>query len=155
MNEEIDQADNRRERRTRVLKGVKVLFGTSVIDGLVLDVSSTGARIRTSAAPTIPEHVTLRFSGGSVFMAQRRWVRGEEMGFNFDLAGPLADDHAVSVALSAYNNLLANDPEIPIQLLRAAKFFDDPALAKVAEEAEAAHARFKAVLKARIRPSIG
>lgn len=156
MNEKIDQGDSRRDDpRYGVLKGVKILFGAAVIDGLVLDISPSGARIRTNAAATICEHVTLQFSGGSVFMAQRRWVRGDELGFQFHHAAPLADDHARSVALSAYNNLLENYSEIPIQLLRAARFFDDPVLAKVTEEAEAAHARFRTVLEARTKTSIG
>jgi hypothetical protein len=38
--------------------------------------------------------------------------------------------------------------------LRSARFLDDPVLAKAAEEAEAAYARFRAALKERIQSRV-
>jgi hypothetical protein len=151
MNGQVDQADPRRQEvRTGVIKGAKIVFGQSIIDCVVMDVSSTGARVRTDVVVAVPEQVVLRFSGGSGFVAQRQWALGTELGFKFDHLAPLTGD-APSIALSALNALPANDLETPLRLLRSARFFDDPVLARAAEEVEAAYARFKITLRDRIR----
>src|ERR1035437_3166874 len=51
---------------------------------------------------------------------------------------------------SAFEALPSNDLEAPIRILRDARFFDDPVLGQAAEEVEAAYARFKTILRARI-----
>jgi hypothetical protein len=151
MSGQIDQTDKRRrETRTGVLKRAKIAFGRAVIDCVVLDVSSSGARVRTDVVATVPEQVILRFAGGGAYVARVQWALGTELGFAFDGLAPLAEDVA-SLALSAFNAFPANDLDIPIRLLRSVRFFDDPVLAKAAEEAEAAYAHFKATLKERIR----
>jgi PilZ domain len=154
MNELIDQTDRRRrEMRTGVIKGAKITFGRSVIDCIVLDVSPGGARVRTEVVTPVPDQVILRFSGGSAFAAQLQWALGTELGFAFDGLAPLSED-AASLALSAFNALPADALEPSIRLLRSARFLDDPALAKAAEEAEGAYARFKAALKERIQSRV-
>jgi len=140
----------RRETRTMVIKSAKIAFGQSSFDCVVLDVSPGGARFRTHVVVPIPEIVILRFSGGSAYVARVQWARGMEFGLAFESAAPLANDHAASVALSALSALPVDDLEIPIRLLRDARFFDDPVLARAAEEAEGAYARFKVALKQRI-----
>jgi hypothetical protein len=151
MSGQIDHTDKRRrEARTGVLKRAQISFGRAVIDCVVLDVSSSGARVRTDIVATIPEQVILRFSRGSAFLARAQWARGTELGFAFDGLAPLAED-AASVALAAFKALPANDLVVAIRLLRSARFFDDLELAEAAEEAEAAYARFKTVLKDRIQ----
>jgi hypothetical protein len=151
MSGPIDPADQRRrETRTGVIKRAKIVFGRSVIDCVVLNVSTSGARVRTDVVVPVPEQVILRFSGGSAFVAQVQWALGTELGFKFDGLAPLAED-AASMALSAFNALPTDDLETSMRLLRSARFFDDPMLTKAAEEAEAAYARFKAALKERIR----
>jgi hypothetical protein len=154
MSGHIDQIDmRRREVRTGVLKRAKITFGRSVIDCIVIDVSSGGARVRTEVVTAVPEQVVLRFSGGSAFVARLQWALGTELGFAFDGLAPLTDD-AASLALSAFNALPADGLETPLRLLRSARFLDDPVLAKAAEEAEIAYARFKAALKERIQTKI-
>jgi hypothetical protein len=151
MSGQMDQADKRRrEMRTGVLKRAKITFGRAVIDCVVLDVSPGGARVRTEVVVTIPEQVVLRFSGGSAFVAHVQWALGTELGFAFDGLAPLADD-AASLALSAFTALPVNDLDVPLRLLRSARFFDDPELTKAAEDAEVAYARFKTTLKERIQ----
>lgn len=151
MNAQIDTIDpRRRETRTGVLKRAKIAFGCAVIDCVVLDVSSSGARVRTDVTATIPDRVILRFAGGGAYVAHVQWTQGTELGFAFDGLAPLAED-AASLALSAFNALPANDLDIPIRLLRSVRFFDDPVLAKATEAAEAAYAHFKTTLKERIR----
>ncbi|HEX4367937.1 MAG TPA: PilZ domain-containing protein [Rhodopila sp.] len=147
MNPQIDT--RRRDVRTGVLKRAKIAFGRAVIDCVVLDISSGGARVRTDVTATIPEQVILRFSGGGAYVARVQWAMGTEIGFAFDSLAPLAED-AASLALSAFNALPANDLDIPIRLLRSVRFFDDPVLAKATEAVEAAYAHFKATLKERI-----
>ena len=147
MNGQIDT--RRRDARTGVLKRAKIAFGRVVIDCVVLDVSSSGARVRTDVVATIPEQVVLRFSGGGAYVASVQWTLGTELVFAFDSLAPLAEDVA-SLALSAFNALPANDLDIPIRLLRSVRFFDDPVLAKATEAAEAAYAHFKTTLKERI-----
>jgi hypothetical protein len=141
----------RHETRSMVIKSAKIVFGQSCLDCVVLDVSPGGARFRTNVVVSIPETVIVRFSGGSAYLARVQWARGTEFGLAFERAAPLADDHAASVALSALSALPMDDLEIPMRLLRASRFFDDPGLTKAAEEAERAYACFKAALKERIK----
>jgi hypothetical protein len=72
-----------------------------------------------------------------------------EMGFVLEGPAPLTQQAAL-LALSAFEALPSNDLEEPIRILRDARFFDDPVLGQAAEEIEAAYARFKTVLRARI-----
>jgi hypothetical protein len=143
------KGDKRRERRHAVIKRAKIVFGGSIIDCLVVDVSTCGARVCTSALVLVPELVVLRFSGGSAFIAHRRWSRGMEMGFMFEGPAPLTE-HAASVASQAFEALPSHALEEPIRILRDARFFDDPELDRAAEQLEDAYARFKTILEARI-----
>src|ERR1035437_9621825 len=107
MTEESDKInsdkieDERREKRHGLIKRAKIVVGNSVIDCAVVNVSTSGARVRTGAVVVVPEHVVLRFSGGSAFVAQHRWSRGMEMGFVLNGPAPLTE-HAALLALSAF-----------------------------------------------------
>ena len=57
----------------------------------MLDVSETGAKVRTASVVPIPRQVTLRFRGGAMFPAVRRWTRGMEIGFSFATAATLGE----------------------------------------------------------------
>ncbi len=140
----------RREMRTMVIKSGKICFGNSVVDCTMLDVSPNGARARTAVVVPMPDTVTLRFAAGSAYVARIQWARGTEVGFAFENPAPIADGHPASLALSAFNALPQGDLSTPMRLLRSARFFDDPALANAAEEAEAAYAHFKTTLRQRI-----
>jgi len=50
---------------------------------VVLDVSTTGARVHLSAAGEVPEVVILRLPDGSKRRARRTWQRDAEVGFEF------------------------------------------------------------------------
>ena len=140
----------RQEDRTLVIKGGKICFGLAAIDCTILDVSPHGARVRTDVVIALPEFVILRFNGGSVFACRVQWARGTEAGFAFEQPEPLIDATAASAARSALAALPADDLRAAIGTLRSMRFFDDPALAKAAEDAETAYLRFKASLQARI-----
>jgi hypothetical protein len=144
-------SDGRRETRTMVIKGGKICFGQTLVDCTVLDVSPHGARVRTDVVVPLPDTVVMRFNGGASYVARAQWARGTEIGFAFDRSMPMTGDDAASVALNALNALPKDDLAATMRALRTARFFDDPALAAAAEEAEAAYARFKAMLSERIR----
>jgi len=151
MDRAIDQgSDRRRETRDRVIKRAQLIFHDSVIDCTVMDVSPNGARVRTGAVVVTPERVVLQLRGGGAFFAHRRWARGMEISFSFDGPAPLRE-HAAIVASSALEALPSKGLEKAIGILRAAAFFDDPALGQVAEEAEAAYARFETALSQRAK----
>ena len=134
-----------------VIKGGKICFGQSLVDCTVLDVSPHGARVRTDVVVPLPETVVVRFNGGASYVAHAQWARGTEIGFAFDRSVPMTGNDAASVAVTALNALPKDDLGVSMRTLRTARFFDDPALAAAAEEAEAAYTRFKAMLNERIR----
>ena len=76
--------DRRRETRSHVIKSAQIILQNSVIDCIVLDVATNGARVRTGGVVVTPEHVILQFRGGGAFFARRRWSRGMEIRFVFD-----------------------------------------------------------------------
>jgi hypothetical protein len=134
--------------REAVLKGAQIIFGQSVVDCLVLDVSETGAKVRTASVVPVPEQVTLRFRGGAIFPAVRRWTRGMEIGFSLAETASLGDEPA-ELAWRIYECVRATTIEEPLRLLRDCGFFDDLALRAAAEEAEAGLRRLETMLRAR------
>jgi hypothetical protein len=137
--------------REAVLKSAQIIFDQSVVDCLVLDVSETGARVRTASVFPIPRQVRLRFRGGATFPAERRWARGMEIGFSFATAATLAEVPA-ELAWKIYEYVRATSLEEPLKLMRDYRFFDDLALEAAAEEAEAALRRLEAMLRALASP---
>ena len=137
--------------REAVLKSAQIIFDHSVIDCLVLDVSEAGAKVRTAAVVLIPERVTLRFRGGTIFPAVRRWTRGMEIGFSFEATASLGEEEA-ELAWRIYESVRAATIEEPLRLLRDRGYFDDIALRAAAEEAEAGLRRLEAMLRARATP---
>jgi hypothetical protein len=135
--------DKRLALRQTVFKSAKIVFGQSVIDCLVLDISETGVRVRTAA-------IMLEFSGGAVFSAVRRWARGLELGLLLEGSAslPAASAH---LAGRIHAMLRAAPIEQPMQLLRSTRFFDDLALQAAAEQAEAALQRLDVALAERAR----
>lgn len=148
-----EQDDNKRQaKRETVLKAAKIVFGDSIIDCVVQNVSARGARIRTAVMVQVPDRVTLRFNDGTSSPALRRWARGNQIGFEFDDDAPLREMRAL-LAWSLYQNIDTQGLKETLRLLRAADFFEDPALRTIAERAEAAHAALETALKDRSKPS--
>lgn len=137
--------------REAVLKGAQLLFRDSAVDCVVLNISLKGARVRTASVVPVPERLTLTVRGGAMLPAQRRWARGTEIGLAFAGTARLDDEHAVKARV-AHGILLSGGLHSAIRHLRGFNFFDDPELRQAAEQAEAMHARFEAVLKARSAP---
>jgi hypothetical protein len=137
--------------REAVLKSAQIIIGHSVVDCLVLNVSATGARVRTAAVVPIPERVTLRFRGGAIFPAVRRWTRGMEVGFSLDLAASLSEEPGW-LAWRIFEMVRATTIEEPLRLMRDCGYFDDVSLRAAAEEAEAGLRRLETMLRARGTP---
>lgn len=140
--------NKRRAPRSTVLKRAQIVAGDAVFDCIVVDISESGARVRTATVVPVPERVVLRFAGGTSTPAIRRWTRGVEIGFEF-VAGAALRGAAAQRAWAAYESLRDGRMEEAIRLLRAERFFDDEALRQAAEAAEAARARLEAVLRER------
>jgi hypothetical protein len=136
--------------REAVLKAAQLVFRDTVIDCVVVNISPRGARVRTAAVVPVPERLTLMVRGGSVIPAARRWARGTEIGLAFVGVASLQEERAQQ-ARATYGLLYSQGFHAAIQHLRGLNFFDDPELHQAAEAAEATHARFEAVLKARAR----
>lgn len=78
-------SERRRYSRIRVQKAAKIVIGTySVLDCMVRDLSSTGARIEISDAAGLPEAVDMTFDGGHTFRpCLLRWRSPNETGVEF------------------------------------------------------------------------
>jgi hypothetical protein len=78
-------AERRRYPRIRIQKDAKVVIGTaSVLDCVIRDLSSTGARIEILDAAGLPEALDVTFDGGRTFRPCRlRWRSPTETGVEF------------------------------------------------------------------------
>jgi hypothetical protein len=142
------EQSSRRSQRDRVLKRGKIIFGTSILDCIVLDISPHGARVDCASPVIIPEAVDLRLGDGSTYPASQRWARGTEIGLLF--TGPAAasgDEGHFRRARDALQALQAAAATGWLDILRAERFFGDEMLHQVAEAAEAAHLRLAEVLR--------
>jgi hypothetical protein len=78
-------SERRKVPRLRVLKGVKIVLGTSsVLDCIVRDLTNIGARISITNALDLPEVVDVTFDGGRTFRPCRlAWRTLDETGVEF------------------------------------------------------------------------
>jgi hypothetical protein len=146
--------DRRRANRRGVLKRAELVAGNAVFDCIVLDSSESGARVRIEAAMPLPEHVQLRLAGGVSVPAVSRWGVGTELGLEFGHQEPQLNRAAAERAWTAYEAVRAGRLDAALRLLRTDKFFDDEALRRAAEEADAARARLEQLLRERAQ-SVG
>lgn len=78
-------SDLRAERRSRTLKsGAVVLTDWSTIDCVIRDMSAEGARLRFMTVTRLPATFGVMVVGEAlVYPAERRWVRGTDVGVRF------------------------------------------------------------------------
>ena len=71
--------------RMRVLKGAKIVLGTSsVFDCVVRDLTNTGARVKITNAANLPDDVAITFDGGRTCRPCRvAWRTLNETGLEF------------------------------------------------------------------------
>jgi hypothetical protein len=145
----IDGPQRRRWPRTHVIKSAKLLFDTHrLLDCLVLNESAGGVMVDLGTMVTLPYDMTIQFSNGASFPAQRRWAEGTKAGLAFTGSQIIREDSAQRMRNMA-EILQSQGLAATIETLRMARFFDNSALRQAAEEAEAAQARFKALLLGR------
>lgn len=147
---DVDPDNNRIAPRQAMLKGAQMVFGSSVIDCLVLNMSDTGARIRTASVVHVPEQITLQMRGGASFAASRVWTRGVEIGLALAPLVSLKDEQA-ALAWRLYDLVRASDLAEPLSMLRAQDFFGDLTLRNAAEQAESTLRRLETLLASRAR----
>lgn len=76
----------RKQRRELALKSAQIIYGgpwSAVIDCLVVDLTSDGARIETMLALDVPSLFVLKFSDGSERRARKCWSSGCQIGAEF------------------------------------------------------------------------
>lgn len=74
------ELDARFPGQCQMIRAAQLAFGGSVRDCALLDTSRGGARVHLLAPAEVPEIATLRL-GGESWTVQRRWQKGEEVGF--------------------------------------------------------------------------
>jgi PilZ domain len=77
--------ERRKSARSRVLKGAKLVIGTSsVIDCVVRNLTNIGARIEIPNTIDLPESLDITFDGGRSFRPCRlAWRTLDETGLEF------------------------------------------------------------------------
>ena len=77
--------ERRKSTRSRVLRGAKIVLGTSsVIDCVVRNVTNSGARVQIANTVELPEDLGLTFDGGfSVRPCRIVWRTVTETGVQF------------------------------------------------------------------------
>ncbi len=143
--------ENRRAKRSRVLKGAQIIRGDTAVDCIVSDISATGVRVRLGFPLPLPEQVVLRLRDGTRLALRRRWSRGLEAGFQLEGTGSIADVERRSRATAIHQALQAAAPGEVVRLLGASWFFGDEELRRAAESLEAAYARLEAALRPHMR----
>ncbi len=137
-----DDANKRLIARQPVLKTAKIYVADSVYDCLVLDLSETGMRISTEVRVLFPPDVRIELRTGAIWVAQLRWQRETEAGFEFVRLDGLNDE--VSLRAEEMVDALRKSgvPHVLSQLA-GEDSFGSPDLRSAAETLARAHAAFE------------
>ncbi len=141
------QPNNRRIKRQRVVKMGKIIFGVSdiTVDCLICDETPAGILVETETPVSVPEEVKIKLTNGGTFLAMRRWVLGNKIGFEF--IGARINDTTTSDSMNAiYDVLQRQGITQALVSLRRSRFFDNDELRQIAEEAETATIRLERLL---------
>jgi hypothetical protein len=145
-------SDRRDTSRKPVIKSAKIIVGASVsqsvFDCLVLDESQHGVLVDLGMVVNLPDEVTVQMGNGATYPARRRWSVGTKAGLEFSGAQIISSETAFRM-LKVSDLLHAQGTQAAVAALRAARFFDMPALRAAAEEAEATYARLDMMLTGR------
>ena len=136
-----------------MIRTAKIIAGDTVFDCLIMDLSAHGARVRFGSTTSVPEQVAIRLPDGTSYDAIRRWVRGEEAGFEFIAETGLSVE-ARQLALAYYERLVGED-YAPLAALERADFLNDEAVRVASVTVFLALVELQAVLKRRGMPFSG
>ncbi len=84
--ESLKPADCRRGLRHRILQAGKLYYGAfspTVVNCLMIDLSTKGARVETSVMTQVPELFKIQVGDAPVRLARRCWTRGNAIGLEF------------------------------------------------------------------------
>ena len=142
------QDERRRDRRKPVIKSAKIIFNElgSVLNCYVLDESSGGVQVDLGAIVDLPDDLTIQFGTGATYLARRCWTAGTKVGLEFT-SGQLVNEETSTRMRKIAELLHAQGLAAAVRTLRTARFFDHEELRRAATEAEAAMARFVAMLQ--------
>jgi len=82
----IDEPDNRRERRQRVLKGAAIINGisNSEISCVIRNQNNGGAELKVAVEALVPERFVLYVpTDGVAYQSVLRWRRNDRVGVQF------------------------------------------------------------------------
>lgn len=65
----------------QMVRAAQIAFDGLVVDCALLETSRGGARVHLLEPCAVPEISTLRLRGGESWTLQRRWQKGDEVGF--------------------------------------------------------------------------
>jgi hypothetical protein len=145
-------AERRAAPRLPVIKSAKIMLGPGYDQGayncLVLDQSACGVLVDMGMVVKLPEELTVQFQGGGTYLARRRWSVGSKTGLEF-IGGQVVTGE-VALRMARIADVLNKQGVVPtVATLRAARFFDNAELRRVAEQAESAMFRLEAMLNGR------
>jgi hypothetical protein len=145
-------AERRIAPRLPVIKSAKLLIGVgyeqAIYNCLVLDESSKGVLVDLGMVVSLPEDVTVQMQGGGAYQARRCWSVGTKAGLEF-VSGQVVTSEVALRMVRIAEVLQRQGTVAAVATLRAARFFDNAELRRVAEEAEMALYRFEAMLTGR------
>ena len=147
-----DTTEQRHGHRKGFLKRGQIVFGGSLVDCVVENMSAAGARVRLARPTALPETFALRFHDGASHAARRRWSLGAAVGMEFEGGGPAEEAERRHMVEAVREASSAADPAAVLRLLRSAWFFGDEALRRAAADLELAQVRFTAALAPHIMP---
>ena len=78
-----DRSDRRRYKRAHVLFSGRLLSGKRSVEGLILDLSANGARIRFHEPITADSAMTLRLAESVDLKVEVAWQNGNSLGLQF------------------------------------------------------------------------
>ena len=105
----IPPKDLRRARRQRTLMACRIVYGDAliVVEGVIRDLSESGAKVRLGSLSPLPQRVKLlAVKEGRLYDAKIVWRRGEEIGLHFGDSLKM-DDVADATVKALRKNVLA------------------------------------------------
>jgi hypothetical protein len=151
--------DKRNAARNAAIKNVRIAFGEQSINGVLLDISASGARVWLRSAHGIDYHlpgeVRLELPDGTSLAAEIRWRREGRIGLRFTSQPPSVEVARQSIARSALALLDAPDLMRAVRMLRDAAFLGSPGVGDAVRETEHGLAALREALQHVIRPQNG
>ncbi len=130
-----ERPQRRASPRRRIMKGAVLVTDEGVFDCVVLELSDTGARVRSLQPVELTGPAMLKLTGGARYSATRRWAKGQEMGLWIEEDVSEMDAKAM-MAWRVYEDVRMLSIRQSIGLMKAVDFFGDAKMRAEAERVE-------------------